>query len=281
MSSMVATTLIHAYPPPTTNTLDSQQRARLIRSTRKLGAVLGTTPYLLEGDELAVTLFPVGGNKLKKQTPRALKRQGSIFSRRETQSLSLSSLNSLSSLSLHTVASGLDVAQGNRSVEIPSSTKPSGISGGRSRRAVDKPRPLFLRLNTVPVSPTDTRFASPPPSPTSCLPVSDLPPTPYTPNFSAPDSVDIRRKRMAKLTRHLGENVPLELVPVAGSTTKRSFSRRHIKQSVSVSVPTPNDSPFAPMPSLSLLGGNQDWVGHWNRSDIRDVQMELRNLKTR
>jgi len=280
MSSTVVTTLIHADPPPTTNTLDLQQRARLIRSTRKLGALLGTTPYLLEGDDLAVTSFPiVGGNRLKKQTPRALKRQGSIFSRRATQSLSLTSLSSLSSLSLHTVGTGSDVAQGRRSAEITSSTKPLGISGGRSRRAAEKPRPLYLRLNTVPVSPTDTRYVSPLPSPTSCLPISDLPPTPCTPNFSAPDPVDIRRKRMAKLARHLGENIPSELVPAPASMPKRSFSQRHRKQSMSVCIPTPNDTPFAPMPSVPLLGMNQDWVGHWNRPDIRDVQMELRSLK--
>jgi hypothetical protein len=35
-------------PPPTLNNLDPHQRTRLLRSTRKLGALLGTTPYLLE-----------------------------------------------------------------------------------------------------------------------------------------------------------------------------------------------------------------------------------------
>ena len=85
---------------------------------------------------------------------------------------------------------------------------------------------------------------------------------------------------MAKLTRHLGENIPPELVPPTCSTPKRSVSQRHRQQSMSVSIPTPNDTPFAPIPSVSSLVRDQDWVGHWNRSDIRDVQKELRNLRT-
>ena len=35
-------------PPPTFNTLQPHQRARALRSTRKLAAVLGTTPFILE-----------------------------------------------------------------------------------------------------------------------------------------------------------------------------------------------------------------------------------------
>lgn len=279
MSPTVFTTVTHTCPLPTTNTLDSQQRARLIRSTRKLGALLGTTPYLLEGDGFSVTLIQIGGGKLKKRTPTALKRQGSIFSHHQTQSLSLTPSSSMSSLSLHTVDPGSDGTQDPRSAEI-TAARPLGISRGRSCRAADKPRPLYLRLNPVPVSPTDTRFASFPPSPTGCPPTSDLPSTPCTPNFSAPDPADVRRKRMAKLTRHLGENIPPELVPPTCSIPKRSVSQRHRQQSMSVSIPTPNDTPFAPIPSVSSLVRDQDWVGHWNRSDIRDVQKELRNLRT-
>ncbi|KAL4069181.1 hypothetical protein J3A83DRAFT_4249277 [Scleroderma citrinum] len=278
MSSTAVATLI-TCPPPTTNTLDSQQRARLIRSTRKLGALLGTTPYLLEGD-LPVTVLPIGRNKLKKHTPRALKRQGSIFSHNQTQSLSLTSLDSLSSTSLCTLDSGSaslvsnprDLTSSRQNAEISSSVKSSGLSRGHGRRSVEKPRPLCLRLNTVPVSPTDTRFTSLPPSPISRTPVSDFPPTPCTPNFSTPDPVDIRRKRMAKLARHLGENIPPELVP----------AKPHRTRSMSVSAPTPSDTPFALMPQVPLLVRNdQDWVGQWNRSDIREVQKELRNLKGR
>ncbi|KAG2342611.1 hypothetical protein BDR05DRAFT_1000623 [Suillus weaverae] len=62
MSSTTISTITYPCPPPTTNILDSQQRMRLIRSARKLGAVMGTTPYLLEAD-VPITLLPIGGNK--------------------------------------------------------------------------------------------------------------------------------------------------------------------------------------------------------------------------
>ena len=43
-----------SLPPPTLNLLDANQRTRLIKSTRKLGKVLGTTPYVVESPEFIV-----------------------------------------------------------------------------------------------------------------------------------------------------------------------------------------------------------------------------------
>lgn len=59
---MSTTTFTTVHPPPTFNTLDSFQRARLIRSTRKLGKVLGTTPMLLEPTDTCDLreLLPIG-----------------------------------------------------------------------------------------------------------------------------------------------------------------------------------------------------------------------------
>ena len=37
-------------PPPTSNTLTSNQRQQLLRSTRKLTKLLGSTPYLVDYD---------------------------------------------------------------------------------------------------------------------------------------------------------------------------------------------------------------------------------------
>lgn len=53
-------TQIFYAPPLTSNTLESYQRARLVRSTRKLGAVLGTTPRLVEPEPIPIKLLPIG-----------------------------------------------------------------------------------------------------------------------------------------------------------------------------------------------------------------------------
>ncbi|KIJ58925.1 hypothetical protein HYDPIDRAFT_117060 [Hydnomerulius pinastri MD-312] len=289
MASIAISTITYPYPPPTTNTLDSQQRARLMRSTRKLGAVLGTTPYLLEGD-IPVTLLPIG--RTKKPTSKALKRQGSIFMHHHAQSLSVTSFSSASTASLHApspsaslVSLPQSIAPGMQSTESLPVTPP-GLSSIRSRKSADKPRPLYLRLNTVPVSPTDNRFASLPPTPSSRASVSYFPPTPRTPSFSGkPDLAEIRRKRMAKLARHLGENVPAELVFASEATPKSStLSRDQLtrkRRSMSVGYTNSKDVPFAHGSKPSVSQSKQDWVGEWNRSDIREVQKELRNLKSR
>lgn len=267
-----ATLTVHPHLPPTTNFLDSQQRLRLMRSTRKLGAVLGTTPYLLENDT-SFALLPLG-----KPTSKALKRQGSIFIHRQPSSLSVTSSSASTISSHHTSPSAssitlpYSVAQGTESVPL----NPPGLSTTRARRTGDKVPQLYLRLNTVPVSPTDDRLTSPL-SPPPCTP---SPPTPTTP--VAPDITEIRRKRMAKLARHLGENIPADLVCASELTPKpvsSNYRTRSRSQSVHA-VPTlaarfSDNRP--PLPGRS----KQDWVGEWNRANIRDVQKELRNLKSR
>ncbi|KAG1810573.1 uncharacterized protein BJ212DRAFT_1377555 [Suillus subaureus] len=132
-------------------------------------------------------------------------------------------------------------------------------------------------MNAVPVSPTDHYSTSLPPTPSSASATSAyFPPTPRTPSF---DAAELRRKRMAKLARHLGENVPSELVTAHGPPAQlRSEGVPNRKRrSMSVDLTSP---PIAPRPKVSSeTRTNSDWVGEWNRPDIRDVQRELRNLK--
>lgn len=86
---------------------------------------------------------------------------------------------------------------------------------------------------------------------------------------------------MAKLTRHLGENVPPELVTVHGPPSQLRSEENvpnRKRRSMSIDLASPQNIPFATKPQISSEA-NSDWVGEWNRSDIRDVQKELRNLK--
>ncbi|KAK7462906.1 hypothetical protein VKT23_007485 [Stygiomarasmius scandens] len=136
--------------------LDYEQRQKLLKSTRKLQALLGTTP-VIESDT-------------------------SSYSNRRNAKFSLSL--------------------------APASTAT---------------RSLVLRLGSIPSS-----LAAPPPP--------SQPPSPLSPTFSnnsisrsasvmskiSTPPVDVRRKKMAKLARTLGENIPPELVfPESSSTSMR------------------------------------------------------------
>ncbi|KAG8220203.1 hypothetical protein J3R82DRAFT_1239 [Butyriboletus roseoflavus] len=159
MSSSALT--VYPHLPPTTNVLNAQQRTRLLRSTRKLGAVLGTTPYLLENDK-SFTMLPLG-----KTTSRALKRQGSIFTHHQNSSVSIAS-SSTSTISSHhpsPSASSIylpqSVVPGMQSAESLLPISPPGLSTTRGRRSGDKPPQLYLRLDAASVPLTDQPVASP------------------------------------------------------------------------------------------------------------------------
>ncbi|KAG6371531.1 hypothetical protein JVT61DRAFT_9237 [Boletus reticuloceps] len=260
-ASGMSSSPLSGYPhlPPTTNTLDSYQRSRLIRSTRKLGAVLGTTPYLLENNTSFV-LLPLG-----RTTSKTLKRQGSIFTHNQSSSLSVTSSTSTSSShdpspSASSITLPCHIAPRAQSSEYLS-LNPPGLPTTRRRRPGDKIPQLHLRINTVPVLLTDDRGAPPlPPTPSTPTPL-----TPITP--SVPDVAETRRKRMAKLARHLGEHVPAELVfasesalkPATTSPNRRSRSV-HVMPTGVAGFPDNRPNPARP---------RQDWVGEWNRSDIK------------
>lgn len=276
-ASEMTSSALTVYPhlPPTTNVLNSQQRTRLMRSTRKLGAVLGTTPYLLENDT-SFMMLPLG-----KTTSRVLKRQGSIFTHHQMSSLSVASNSTTTTSSHHPSLSTSAITlpqsvapstQSNESLPI----NPPGLSTTRRRRSGDKVPQLYLRLDTVPVSPTDERVAS------SLSPCTPLTPTPITP--TVPDVAEVRRKRMAKLARHLGEVIPVELVAPGESALKPAtispgrLLPKHRSQSVDVlRTGAARISDNRPFPGKS----REDWTGEWNRSNINDVQKELRKLKVR
>jgi len=90
---------------------------------------------------------------------------------------------------------------------------------------------------------------------------------------------------MAKLARYLGENIPAELVLASEPRSKPPMvlpdqpagGRRR-----SMSVGCMNtDAPFTHASKPSMSQAEPDWAGEWNRSDIREVQRELRNLRAR
>jgi hypothetical protein len=89
---------------------------------------------------------------------------------------------------------------------------------------------------------------------------------------------------MAKLARHLSENVPPELVTVRGPPAQLRSEEdvpNRKRRSMSVDLTSPQNTPIAPKREVSSQTlTNSDWVGEWNRSDIRDVQRELTTMMT-
>lgn len=235
---MSTTTFTTVHPPPTFNTLDSFQRARLIRSTRKLGKVLGTTPMLLEPTETCDLreLLPIGpksypGSRSNSPSPSL---QKSVMYKQSRRHGSLFNIPLGSNFSTTSLASQLSI----NSVDSATSLRETkGFSSRRTRRA-GTPPPLILQVNTVPVAASDPRLppsklASPsktqaPRTPLSASSANVTPlrhrsssgassiatPTPLTPSFRfrANAMPEMRRKKMAKVMQQLGENVPPELV---------------------------------------------------------------------
>ncbi|KAF8918664.1 hypothetical protein CPB85DRAFT_998242 [Mucidula mucida] len=251
-----------SYLPPTINDLAPSQRTRLVRSTRKIQAVLGTTPKFVE------PTIPMHKN------PRKL---------------------------------ALTLA--------PHPTHPN--------------RPLVLTLTDAPPSHSHSRTISS----TDHLHISSSSHSRSRSNSGGPLSplspTHTRRKRMAKLTRTLGENIPPELVSVTYEP-RRSLPERksipdfnppseselsdetfvdtlaplpeskiitHPLTPVS-SLPTPQPEPVtpaAPTRSASLHTSRRPkhmrsetgwghrrelgWSGEWNDSDREEIMKRLRGLK--
>ncbi|KAJ3757093.1 hypothetical protein EV360DRAFT_71433 [Lentinula raphanica] len=159
----------------TSNHLTPSQRMRLMRSTRKLGEMLGTTP-----------VFDSSSSSVLDQRPSAAPSRSSP------------------TISLHHTTS--------------------------SPRSKSKalPRPLVLSLQSRPAALSSSR---PPLSPTTPLsPTSISTNLASTPSLRREESEyqnylqQTRRKRMAKLTRTLGENIPPELVFSHPTSRSRSPS---------------------------------------------------------
>ncbi|KAJ3480436.1 hypothetical protein NLI96_g8345 [Meripilus lineatus] len=261
MSSITATTsYLESEPtlPPTRNHLDSEQRSRLIRSTRKLGAVLGTTPQLAEPESF-LFLEPDDTAALKRI--KSSRRNASVFARPAPKDFyaSSSSNSSSASLTLPPSRSSIDV--------LPT---PKSFSS-RPRRPSDRriPQSTLSRTNSThnvllsPITPRDF-------------------PTPVTPVFPTP--AEVRRKKMAKLTRTLGENIPAELVFAGGrhhvSPLDQYPAQSQRMRTISLDY---SDNPDLP-PTFSRssriwVTGTSQWRGEWNRKDIREVQSQLRNLR--
>ncbi|KAJ7307805.1 hypothetical protein DFH08DRAFT_900682 [Mycena albidolilacea] len=177
------------YMPPTSHTLPDAQRRRLMRSTRKVGALLGETPRVVPTALTPLQSFTMGHSRSRSTTGTESKRSGRWLG------TASDTVSRASSLRLGRKAA---VAE----------TDASG--------AQPIVRPLLILSLPMPgtFSPAERTFPSPSPRDASDL---------TSPTTPSPTADTTRRLRMAKLVRTLGENVPTELVfPVSGSRQRRA-----------------------------------------------------------
>ncbi|KAJ7650892.1 hypothetical protein FB45DRAFT_889038 [Roridomyces roridus] len=207
------TKVAYPSPPPTTNSLTSYQRTQLLRTTQKLGRILGTTPALIEeSDELPCTL-PLNLQRLAVPLHIQLSSvydDGVALNRYPSSDSALSSSSSL----------GSSLKRTSSTSSLHSHRRTKSVHRNENWPKVDRP---FLRialkklskLETIPQSPpaycetfesAHTSFTLSP----SRAPVPSIS-APAT--FAAlPTSSSLRRQKMDRLRRTLGEGVPIDLV---------------------------------------------------------------------
>lgn len=125
--------------------------------------------------------------------------------------------------------------------------------------------------------------------------VADSPVSPLSPAFPNALSPDARIRKMAKLTRTLGENVPPELVFPQSHCSARQARRRSMSLAA-VDRPRTNtaaDVPQSPPPfsagasftseqeTQTWRRKEREWSGEWNVQDYERVVRGLRGLKAR
>ncbi|KAH9965342.1 hypothetical protein BC827DRAFT_1183978 [Russula dissimulans] len=293
----------HALPP-TSNKLDAVQRARIMRSSRKVGAVLGTTPFLLEscGSTVPVrvsrsstrdAIFPCAvPSHVLKQHHRHYSVCEKSRASSSSESLPLPSLSRAAFSSKESLLSTSDSCTDESVVPLVVEVQPPCPSGAL--------RPIIL-FNSAPLSSSDPHAQATPLSPNADVP------TPTTP--IEPSRAEARRRKMARVVRTLGERVPPELVfrssdvdweeyppvpttaaaptPLERRSTSRlrSNPKGHRRRSASVGS-SPHWQRLLDLPEPVFSSGakapaDQRWVGEWNRRNIAQVQRELRALRTR
>lgn len=282
-----------AAPPPTCNLLDAAQRTRLIKSSRKLGKMLGATPYVLEEDEPRESCSTSSSSRSASPALKAKRSSDTVahpsvsfdfsYARSRMQTPTLSRSRSASGASTATGTSEADstaafFSQPYLSRRESLAPPPAPATLGRQSNAQRQPVLRIPALVASSKSELPEAAAPSSPSSTSSSPSSPrLPASPITPSGSstsltalsevevsdidleldylAVDEARIRKRRMEKLMRHLGECVPSELVFGPSSKSSSTNLRRP------TTAPTPADKLDRPLlkqlrrTSVSIITG--------------------------
>ncbi|KAF7324509.1 hypothetical protein MKEN_00491600 [Mycena kentingensis (nom. inval.)] len=196
-------------PPPTTHALPKTQRLRLMRSTRKLAALLGAAPLLLDPREPLPPVprySPMDGNAGVPATP-----------------------------TIDAVLAG--------SADSPSPPTLESIAIATSPVMSARPT-LLLRINTLPTQANRPRAASQswgrPASVYASLPSPRSAESPLDDDDEEEDAIvhaqAERRRKMARVARRLGDGVPIDLVFPSESRSPSPGSRFEVSEKHKMSL---------------------------------------------
>ncbi|KAI1798148.1 hypothetical protein LXA43DRAFT_875772 [Ganoderma leucocontextum] len=221
-------------PPPTRNDLSSEQRAKLIRTNNKLGQVLGSTPHVLD---LSYIVPPAAHRELPAppRTPTSSKNPFRGHSRKKSSPkvdmdamrADAKSPDSVASTTSRRSTSSVRVKTDELAWRTPYSVK----------------RPPLLQLS-LPPSPSPSRkpkLDTIPGSP----PFDELSGPPEPAKFHIPSDAAMRREKMRRVRKMLGDGVPHELVFPSSPGESESESEE--------------DSPLVETPT-STISMSREWL---------------------
>ncbi|KAI0693925.1 hypothetical protein C8T65DRAFT_744545 [Cerioporus squamosus] len=197
-----ATVIRFPPPPPTRNELSSEQRAKLIRTNNKLGQVLGSTPHVLD----LTYVVPTTQISLPPppKTPTSSRNPFRTHSRsKSVPKVDMDAVRA-SAKSPDSVASRASSASRQSTVSVRVKTDELAW-----RSPYPAQRPPLLRLS-VPNPPRSRkpRLETIPGSP----PYDQLTGSYEPPSFSIPSDAAMRREKMRRVRKMLGDGVPSDLV---------------------------------------------------------------------
>ncbi|KII85675.1 hypothetical protein PLICRDRAFT_178713 [Plicaturopsis crispa FD-325 SS-3] len=236
MSVMTST---YPPPPPTSNSLTSHQRHHLLRTTKKLGQVLGSTPRLVD-DSVEPPSSERQSSKPKQTISTSMLRRGKSVSASSAESpsssASASPRSTSSSHSANKYAESVNTVESWRTcspsrlppllrlaLDVPAQGPPS-ISGAAVSPALEtipaSPPPPYAHTRTKSFSASRYTLTPPRADPYPADPAGD------DPAFKVSSTAG-RREKMERLRRTLGDGVPAELVfPDAPKRKSRKSSHR-------------------------------------------------------
>ncbi|RPD65554.1 hypothetical protein L226DRAFT_543226 [Lentinus tigrinus ALCF2SS1-7] len=189
-------------PPPTRNELSSEQRAKLRRTNNKLGQVLGSTPHVLDLSYIVpktqIELLP------PPKTPTSSRNPFRMHSRsKSVPKVDMDAVRA-SAKSPDSVASRASSASRKSSASVRVKTDELAW---RSPYPAQRPPLLQLSVPNPPRS-RKPRLETIPGSPPFDQTTGSYEP----PSFSIPSDAAMRREKMRRVRKMLGEGVPTDLV---------------------------------------------------------------------
>ncbi|KAH8110208.1 hypothetical protein DFH11DRAFT_1514732 [Phellopilus nigrolimitatus] len=269
MSSLAGHTTyyrVHPEPPPTVNNLSSRQKAQLRRSTTKLTKVLGAAPQVVDDCPPKIS-SPFALSAAKRMQPTVSVTSGKALhgraksasehidpdlyplssalrpATRETHrrrpseaSLPSNQLKRRSTISSRTSTESLRRSR-SRSLSVDLSPS-SGQKVGGNGSVMPRPRPL---------KEDDARPQS--------FSRDSLCDSLYEPAFNIPSSTSLRREKMARICKLLGEGVPVDLVFPATEVAEDYKVVLDIRPpSAAAELEVLTETPPPPPPKQTLVG---------------------------